>query len=563
MADDGEDEVFQGLEVKKIRDDEDKQQHEDCETTPPRKEDENQKLKDEDICKLSLDNNTSLLAQQSEHLTLQQSCKKRWRDRDTREEEETPSKRRKQEEDKVFLEDYHSRRGRLLTDMFGEVGNWCEECAMQPCICVLNRIELRLVEEKIRRVSSQKTTTPTRNSPQDTKIVSPTTTGDPATPTTTTTSADVGGSGKKVARVLKPWGLDCRKEDRVYVSPAGLSSITRRKTEGSPTTTTTPKRLGARKKVQSNNRKKVIKMTNDEKGRMMQSNKDIRGYFGAKTTPETTKEEENMLSGAPSFKTLLRAAEERSTMGKKVSEYLSKPNSVCSRKLDEGRRMYEDAKPSMTPSMQDTPSMKGMRSMDGMLGMQRAPSLMTGPPDSIEMGGVQKMMNEKVSKVPVVKYGPSMPSMRSMPSKNPGPGVCGDDGGAGRVLPRLPGILRDSERGAAGNDVLGSSNSVYLQKYAGTGSPGPHPDRRGAAGGDGSGVVGDGGGRGCSKQSSSLKTKPNEVGGGLMAKVLLWEMKTKGVVDENCTADSSRHSFNNADRKQKDRVGTQHGQDRS
>ena len=202
-----------------------------------------------------------------------------------------------------------------------------------------------------------------------------------------------------------------------------------------------------------------------------------------------------------------------------------------------------------------------VRGGDG--GAGRVLSRLPGILRDTEMGGVQKMMNEEVSKVPVVKYGPSMPSMRSMPSKNPGPGVCGDDGGAGRVLPRLSGILRDSERGAAGNDVLGSNNSVYLQKYAGTGSPGPHPDRRGAAGGDGGGVVGDGGGRGCFKQSSSLETKPNKVGGGLMAKVLLWEMKTKGVVDENCTADSSRHSFNNADRKQKDRVGTQHGQDRS
>ena len=202
-------------------------------------------------------------------------------------------------------------------------------------------------------------------------------------------------------------------------------------------------------------------MTNDEKVRMMQSNKDIRGYFGAKTTPETTKEEENMLSGAPSFKTLLRAAEERSAIGKKVSEYLSKPNSVCSRKMDEGRHRYEDAKPSMTPSMQDTPSMKGMRGMDGMLDMQRAPSLMTGPLDSIEMGGGKTRRDDEVSKVPEDEYRPSMPSMWSMPRREPGPDVCGGDGGAGRVLSGPPGILsdtgmklRDTEHGGGGNNVL-------------------------------------------------------------------------------------------------------------
>ena len=328
VAEDEEDDVFRRLETTERCEDDDKQQHEELEITPPRKEIENQKLKDEDNCKLSLDNNTSLLTQQSEHLTLQLSCRKRWRDRDTREEEETPNKRRKQEEDRDNKEEYYDRRGRLLTEMFGEVGKWCEECVMQPCVCVLNRLELRLVEERIRKLSSQKTTTPTtKDSPQDVNIKSPTTSGDPDTPTATTTTAEVGGSGKKVARVLKPWGLDCRKEDRVCLSAAGLSSITRRRTTGSPTTTTTtPKRLGTRMKVQNNSKKKVVKMTDDEKGRMMKTNKDIRGYFGATTTTPDTTKEESMLSGAPSFKTLLRAAEERSTMGKKVSEHLSKPN---------------------------------------------------------------------------------------------------------------------------------------------------------------------------------------------------------------------------------------------
>ena len=73
-----------------------------------------------------------------------------------------------------------------------------------------------------------------------------------------------------------------------------------------------------------------------------------------------------------------------------------------------------------------------------------------------------------------------------------------------------------------------------LQIFAKSYKPGPHHDERGggAVCGDGGDTGGDGGGR---RSLSPLKTKQNGVGGGLMARILLWEMKTDGVSNEKCT----------------------------
>ena len=67
--------------------------------------------------------------------------------------------------------------------------------------------------------------------------------------------------------------------------------------------------------------------------------------------------------------------------------------------------------------------------------------------------------------------------------------------------------------------------------------PGHHRDRRGGGAeyGDGGGVGGVvGRGRGVFSPLP-LKTKPNEVSGGLKARILLWEMKTQKSGDEKCT----------------------------
>ena len=63
--------------------------------------------------------------------------------------------------------------------------------------------------------------------------------------------------------------------------------------------------------------------------------------------------------------------------------------------------------------------------------------------------------------------------------------------------------------------------------------PGPHHDERGggAAYDDGGDRGGDGGARNLLPHP---KTKPNVVGGGLSARILLWEMRN-GVGNEKCT----------------------------
>ena len=74
-------------------------------------------------------------------------------------EEETPSKRRNLEEEKEEEEgcteyehkEYEHRRATMLSDLLGEKDGWCEECVMLPFVCLANKIELRIVEEKIRR----------------------------------------------------------------------------------------------------------------------------------------------------------------------------------------------------------------------------------------------------------------------------------------------------------------------------------------------------------------------------------------------------------------------------
>ena len=94
--------------------------------------------------------NSSVLASSSMHLSLLDSTKKRLREEDDGQ-EGTPSKRRQNDEEEnregMEKETYETRRGRILSELFGYDKIWCEYCVMMPCICLANNIELKIVKE--------------------------------------------------------------------------------------------------------------------------------------------------------------------------------------------------------------------------------------------------------------------------------------------------------------------------------------------------------------------------------------------------------------------------------
>ena len=119
------------------------------------------------------------------HLSLQDSTKKRLREEDDGQ-EGTPSKRRQNDEEEnregMEKETYETRRGRILSELFGYDKIWCEDCVMMPCICLANNIELKIVKERteeLKRSSHPKTTAPRE------------TTTPPVQPTTTSTTFGV------------------------------------------------------------------------------------------------------------------------------------------------------------------------------------------------------------------------------------------------------------------------------------------------------------------------------------------------------------------------------------
>ena len=66
-------------------------------------------------------------------------------------------------------------RKRILSGLFGEEEELCEGCVMSPCVCVLNVIELKIIEEKERRLrkSSQPTPAPIVTQSPNTTTTSP------------------------------------------------------------------------------------------------------------------------------------------------------------------------------------------------------------------------------------------------------------------------------------------------------------------------------------------------------------------------------------------------------
>ena len=91
---------------------------------------------------------------------------------------------------------------------------------------------------------------------------------------------------------------------------------------------------------------------------------------------------------------------------------------------------------------------------------------------------------------------------------------------------------------------------------------GHHQGVRGGGAGcvDGDGLVGDGGVGDDVFSSFPSKPKPNDGGGGLRSRILLWEMKTRKVDDENCTpystASGLRQIFSNRQETERSKLGT-------
>ena len=139
--------------------------------------------------------------------------------------------------------------------------------------------------------------------------------------------------------------------------------------------------------------------------------------------------------------------------------------------------------------------------------------------------------------------------MSSMPRRTPeqGGGVSANVDGAGRRGDDVPGIPSVSVGGIqcvdngggertqlkCGDEPVARGGGEYLQTYADTYKPGPHHDERGGGApiDDGGGPCGDGGGR---RHLAPHKTKPKNVSGGLMARILAWERKNH-VEDDRCT----------------------------
>ena len=439
---------------------------------------------------MTREDNTSVLAQQSVHLGLLKSeRKKRGRNKEEIAEDQTPSKKSREDRGTVSEEEECV----IVRDM----ERWCLECVMSPCVCILNTVKLKIVEEKIRRLSSR--TTPTHNKPQNTTEEPRTTTsGAPQPPSTTTSSNCEGEDLGKVARVFTPRGQGCRDEGRdLSVVKKTLSStkkvsVTRKTLKGEEcdnlTTTTTPRKLATRMKVKNNSRKKIVKMTEDEEEKMKKTTKDIRGFFIKKAT--STGEEETVTAPS-SFRELLRLAERRSTADTdKVSPHKIKTNLNIPRKPGGGR--CPDA---------------------GLAGKDQT---VQGGPSPGDGGARRGGAAESCIRVMRAMYGDGTRDMRAL---------CDLGGGTEHVKKSI----------ADDNSVVcsGVDNMQSLQFCNKPDKPGPRHDEQGggAACGDGGDKDGVGSGR---RLLPHHKTKPNVKEGGLSARILLWEMKSN-IGNENCT----------------------------
>ena len=331
---------------------------------------------------------------QSAHLGLRSSVKKRGRELEEDCEEETPSKKMNVR----CQEDYEVMRGRKLSSLFGEEEQWCKECVMMPCVCLLNKVELRIMEEKIRRLSSQRTTTPpTKTSPTTTTPLKP--------PETTTTTGD--NNVGLVAYNNLEGGLDCSKEKDVKLLSARkeetcqiLRGPGRNNTNSA--TTTTPKGRRITMKAKNSSNKKVVRMTGKEKEETRRTTRDIRDFL---RMGEERKEE---AVGSSLVQRLIRAAEQntlsttttmrevsgRNTCNNPCLPSLSKPNNkpvvdVRTREGETVLREGENCAVRRGPSISDVMSSEAVSVMRGKCNVRRGPSNEEPVVPDIRRGGLR------------------------------------------------------------------------------------------------------------------------------------------------------------------------------
>lgn len=399
-------------------------------------------------------------------------------------------------------------RKRILSDLFDEEEVLCEGCVMTPCVCLLNVIELRIVEEKERRLrrSSQPTSAPIMTqSPSTTTATSP-------QPTTSTT-------GERATSDTRG-GQDCNKEKDVKLLSEMKNNSKDVRGPGRSSDchpTTTPRSRRTRMKATNNSNKKVTRMTNKEKEETKRSTRDIRGFF-------KLGEEQ---SGPGLVQRLVKAAETHSlssttTANREVSPMISGINSCIPSRMmknsslsaveDDERKVKrtgevktQDMTNLMIQERKDALRKTGSATVKSMRGNTRATAgyaeySVTGT----DQGACKRRGGDSTTDdVPGMK---NIVCLKGVARKDV-PAVMNTDDVRGDLCVVRPNVATIS-RGACRARVGDDGNDV----------PGV-PDEDRPVGGD--------------ERSLPHIPKPNPVRGGLLGRVQFWEMKTEQLLNEN------------------------------
>ena len=322
-------------------------------------------------------------------------------------------------------------------------------------------------------------------------------------------------------------------------SPA-RSTITRRMTTGehrdSQMQTPPAKMRSVRMKAQNNSRKKIVKMTEKETEDIKKTTADIRKFFEGKTTLRKT------------------------TLKPKVSHSpdITNLNTLSGVKCGEGR--HPAASRLEKSGLDDGGGLVTVTDGRGGRGTLR----MTLPGNKCEEGGCRDELSpgNKPGRGGATRTEQKGGALRQDDEVH----VCGlhDVGRGGGAGTR--GMPDDGMSAGISVDGAGERNNVCnanvcnvrghvevitdcIQSDVDICDPGSQRGDIGASiDGGGAGIGrGDGGEGGSS--ITSLKTKPNRVSGGLLAKIHLWERKSGGVIDENLEGKSMKSSIS-SDRQQ-------------
>ena len=538
-------------------------------TTPPG--DSNMK-EEGDFCKLmeTPSKVSTIRRSKSAQLCLLESGKKRSREEDDDQKaEETPKKKL---DDKIVGDEveksYELDRRRLMSDLFDEErdgwswsgeGGLCQGCVMYPCVCSLNKVELRIVEEKERRLrlSSQIPSAPiTQSLPTKTTTHPPTTTS----------------SMEEPLAMESKGGEDClmRKEVKLLKEVKEVSMEVRgpRRTPDH-CSTTTPRSRKVKMKVQNPNNKRIVRTTSKEMEEVKKSTKDIRGFF-SKGGEEA--------AGPGLVKRLIKAAETNAlttttTSKNEVSVKNIKSNLCCSSMMaDDDEDTLRDTE---TEKQQEREMMLRRRTMvrredDGPIQLARKD--VKDEPGPSSMRGMRGNTGNLAGTQDARRHlgGPGVRGAR----EGGGPGRGGDD--------ETISVCYDSQltkpNGVTGEDMVSKDvcvgmksddlrvvrdKNVVVQRVVELNSRGYYRDRQGD---EVCVVLHDGGRPGGGEEeifesfeNSTHKTKPNQVGGGLHRRIQLWEQKTgqKGTIiqgnigTEANTDGDPRGIFHGRHRKQK------------